>query len=248
MMSSTRLLISILFSSAIVVYGKPTSESCDQMVLKADGCLRHLIMIGREKVVLPRSIADVDKYVCSTVNDDITCIVGARQCLNPFPRTLFNVAIRSSRNTVKKAICSNDNGKQGLVDALSCVTTPERERQMFSVLDKAAKTLDYIVEQSDLNNMMSKLCCTYQHTMSFVDADTRPWCPKGASFVEKIVSGIFGDAIDLGCGQFSNMNSCLKKFPDMMETFAQTFENYTERHDYSPLIPALRILNKLDTE
>ncbi|KAI1301679.1 hypothetical protein HDE_03150 [Halotydeus destructor] len=80
-------------------------RDCNEIKLKADQCVRHAILIGREEFEIPRTVPELDKMVCSSVNADLRCVGSIKQCLKPFQRTIVNLALKSVRKTIEESVC-----------------------------------------------------------------------------------------------------------------------------------------------
>jgi len=227
----------------------PSGDECQEIFARGDACLRHAVLVGRANItVLPKNVGDVDNMVCSTVDADITCISEMRKCLRAFPRTIFNIAIKSVRKTIKKMLCENSATKQGLVNALECLKSEVEQAIAFGLLDKLAAIMDEINDNATTTEIFPSLCCSVKLTRQHVSTTVQELCPQLAVLLDEVIQGLFGEVLDMGCGRWHKPNVCDEKIPERMEQFRYRLYNTNDSSPYSPLIPVLGILKRLDSE
>ncbi|KAI1286463.1 hypothetical protein HDE_10933 [Halotydeus destructor] len=241
-----KLCFLLLVAYVCMVSGQ-RSESCPAKIKRSDDCLRHAILIGRKEVKLPRTVADMDSMVCSSLPNDIRCVNEVRPCLKRFPRTIFNVAIKSIKTAISKLYCASEAGKRTIVDSLACVSDQDIPR-FFNVIDRITAVSDYIATESAVEDLLPHLCCSVQKGLSDTKVIMDDICgdPKLGTFFLKLMSSMFDDVLDLGCGQYQNTATCFSKFPSLMANVTTVWDRTTKRYETSPIIPLLTLLKRMD--
>ncbi|KAI1306012.1 hypothetical protein HDE_01187 [Halotydeus destructor] len=225
-------------------------QKCSEQIKVSDRCLQNAILIGRENLTLPQTVPELDKALCTRINEDFRCVVGMRKCFKPVLRTMFSEIIRSARQTLK-SICKTPKAKMEAIGAMKCFR-PSDIKLLKSIIDKFTSVLEYGSLHEPTDNLIGYTCCAYFIVAEETKRDLDDLCqPRnhgdGSKLILKIIAAIAGDT-EVGCGKFSSANTCRTLLPLSVVHIESQLRNYTatEPKTVSPLIPMLKVFERLD--
>ena len=229
------------------------APSCGQPAYdKADVCMRHAMLLSHDDGRLPRSVQELDEMVCSKITDNIKCIGDLRRCMRPFSRTVFNVGYRNFKAMTNR-VCGSVDGKKTFIEALSCFETRQERKVMFNYVEHSTSVLDWIADNSNPDQLVNRVCCAQSVYAEISRQVLTDICmSKGKSnsvdfMLEMMSTGVAeGDQF---CGKYMEVSACRRDLPTETQLFEKMIKsNKVTKHDYSPLIPMLKILENLDAE
>ncbi|KAI1292250.1 hypothetical protein HDE_07357 [Halotydeus destructor] len=227
------------------------SAECIQQTRKSDQCFRDATIIGADSKRLPRNLSEWDKTVCDQLPGSIKCISDLKVCLKPFPRTMFNVAMRAAKKMSNNIFCGSRAVKLRSLSAIECIKTEPQHEQLFQLSHKMTAIVDFVAVNSSPNDLIPHTCCSYMFSMKQTKETFSEICPNSkelSRLFTDITSSLMEDMIDLTCGQYKQLDVCDSKYPGLSQNFEQIWQNQSTRYKTSFLHPMTEILVKLDSE
>ncbi|KAI1301680.1 hypothetical protein HDE_03151 [Halotydeus destructor] len=243
------LLLVCFYINSAFCQSRNTKE-CLEVSGKVDTCLRHALLMGQNGT-LPRTVGQMDKMVCSTLNGDMKCIATLRKCLKPFPRTLFNVVVRNINKVVSETICGSTGQKQLVIDYLKCIQSPAELEKWYLIMDRVSVILAHIHKESATVDLLPHMCCATVFSLKRAYKDIDDVCSSRTgdgtvNFVSKVIKSLFGDLADLACGKYRKVENCVNEMPKLIDMFDEKWRQTNSRQAFTALIPVIDILERLD--
>lgn len=121
-------------------------------------------------------------------------------------------------------------------------------------MDMITTYLDYIASNVTTDEILPYGCCAYFSVFEDAVKDLHRLCdpitgPETAEWTMNLVRTITYDMIDLGCGKYSSTQACLTHQPQAMRVFTDmsTPRSKIKPQPYTPIVPALAIIKRLDS-
>lgn len=187
------------------------------------------------------------------MKDHIKTIGEYRPCLRAFPKQLFSMVLSNAKKNVK-AVCGTTNNRNELINNMRCFTN-ETYPKFVQLGHDITSLVNYLSNITDIDNMIPGLCCGYQLIVLNARKTLERLCSQqgvgssGPDYFLGLVQAAMSDAIDMMCGSYSNMETCEKKKPLLVQEI-KTFQNSTDSavYNYTMVIPFLRVIDRIDRE
>lgn len=252
------LLITIVIYSVVSLISSVKGESgvdkspeCQEKALQAETCLYQIVLMDRES--FPRTDDDVEDY-CSKGNSSIKCLSNYKNCLKGLTRQIYSM-VRTNVKTVVSDICTNEDKRKGKIflylfitiitfcysfiyteilihsKCLNSDTMPE----VYRMVQVYSRFLEYIAYNTTLEQMVPRLCCTFQYAKGFMYQTVGSLCDtvsgtETKEYISSLISKIASEVVEIGCGQFGTIEICKAKetdFINTLENISLTTENVT---------------------
>ena len=225
-------------------------ESCRRKEVTADSSAKKIFLLTDPDVKQLFKVEDFDSNYCQKFPSWIKDVSDYKICMKPFQKSIFNMAIMSMKKTYKR-FCLNNEAKELVFNHLRCLD-PETKESFLGVGDRITTGLTYIADLKTVNDMIPALCCSISYVSQeglkiATDACRNKTGPETGKFIVDITYSALADAVEIMCNGYSSPSECQAKVPVLMTDMKQVLDRPT-RHDYSPLIPMLKFLNRMDKE
>lgn len=156
---------------------------------------------------------------------------------------------------ISRNICSGDANKLQFINTMKCAQSDEEVHKIFEIMHKITAEIDYVSKNTETAKLLANMCCGYQKTMSEVAIMFDAMCarnkvPSTSKYILTMVGSIFGEIIELGCGRFNSIENCRKNLPDdmaILDRIADEVERNGTKFDHSPIVPLLKVIERLDS-
>lgn len=153
------------------------------------------------------------------------------------------------RSRMDKYFCETVKGKKELLHMFKCFNESSLEA-MYQPLHKFTAVLDHIDTNMEVSKSIPALCCSYAHIIEVGTDYINKLClastgPETAETIMGNVKAIIIDIVDISCGGHSTIDMCVNKMPDFMALIRGITDNDVPEKTYTPLVPLLKIADKL---
>jgi len=257
--------IKLLFLTSLVcsAYAAPSSRrrsknstepvNCDKMLLETDKCVARVTMLTQKDFVVPTTADELIERYCKNIDNEVPCLRGfGTKCLKSLPRTLFNIGYKKAME-IHKRFCYTPEGQRQFLHHMQCMK-PEYLSVLHQYLHMITGYLEYIERNVTANEIIPWSCCAYfkvsqeaeKQLHNYCDAVTGPDTPK---FVMDLLKSFTYDLIDIGCGKYTTTEQCNTLLPEAMRVYEELGDvTKVVPKDYSPVVPAIGIIKRMDTE
>ncbi|KAI1288468.1 hypothetical protein HDE_09330 [Halotydeus destructor] len=250
------VLITLLICVLKSTYAAPRQLSqneteCNILLLQTDKCIQRAMLVGQKTVDIPRTADQLVNGHCKRVEKDIPCMrsYGAR-CLRTLPRTMFTIGYKQATKLYKR-ICSEPEGQKEYLRHVQCMQ-PHQLHIVHQYMDLVTTYMDYIHENVTLDEIIPYICCSYFKVFEDAKHDLKQFCQgeDTVDFFLNQVRSLSSDMIDIGCGKYATVQSCEDNLPQAMKVFSDlgTPLSKVQPKDYSPVVPAIKIIKRLDLD
>ncbi|KAI1306055.1 hypothetical protein HDE_01240 [Halotydeus destructor] len=225
------------------------TPNCERLTKEADSCIMDIAMVGKTSAPPPNTKPQLTAYCNDAYKKTIPCVRRfTNNCLTPFPRSVFNVGYKLAMRQFKR-ICFTAEGQTEFVTNAECFQ-PEHLQVLHRYLDLVTNLADHVARNVTSNEMIPNLCCIYFTVYDRAIKEMSQICgrPAAIEFFIGIIKSVATDLVDIGCGKLSTPQSCYANLPKAMALFDRMSrpENVKRSPGYSPMVPLVKIMHKLD--
>lgn len=224
--------------------------SCIQKLQTMDQFAAKILVISDPQLKSYSSVNDFDLRYCQQFSHWIKQgMLPYRNCLRPFQRTLFNVAIRNMKKQYNE-YCLNPERMQQAYNHIRCLSE-ENKSEMLRISASITAAIDFAASRENVNEIIPALCCGTHDALTFVESQMTRICRNktgpltGKHFV-RVANTTASDAVDMLCGQYQSMAQCIIKVPQLTTQLRAVIHSPSNKYTTTPLIPLMQLLNKLD--
>jgi len=229
------------------------SKECQYLVVRSDSCAAEALFMGSAEVpLIPRTPEQLD-YYCGRAQTTFKCMIEYRKCLKLFPKTYFEIMIKTVKRTMNK-ICLDPKMKREVLHHLKCLDE-ETLPLLYTVMDGYTRVLDYVVANLTLSQVIPSLCCGYQYLtddglkLIAAECDPKTGVNSTGPWIMAMINSLSSDAVDLICGGYRSLSVCQARQPEILSTINQIITESRlpgrPKLPYTPVIPLLRLADKL---
>lgn len=131
---------------------------------------------------------------------------------------------------------------------------PEQLSTVHMYMDMITMYIDYIAKNVSDSQVIPFMCCSYFKVYEDAERDLHSYCdsvtgPETVDYILGMVKATSADMIDMGCGRYSSVKNCKTHFSDGMKIMDEmiTPKSKIKKMEYSPVVPSVRVLQRLDT-
>lgn len=210
------------------------------------------MLVGQQSAKIPTTAEELVEGHCKRVTKDIPCMRRyATKCLTPLPRTLFNLGYRTASKLYRR-ICHNKEGQEEWLRHVKCMQ-PEQLSTIHNYMDIITTYIEFIADNVTDNEVIPYMCCSYFKVYEDAERDLHGLCdkltgPDTAEYIMGMVKSMSADMIDMGCGRYNSVKNCNTNFADGMKVMKDMISppNEIKKWGYSPIVPSIRMLKRLD--
>lgn len=175
----------------------------------------------------------------------------AVKCLTPLSRTLFNLGYRTATRLYRR-ICHTKEGQEEWLRHVKCMQ-PEQLSVVHKYMDMITMYIEYIADNVTDSEVIPYMCCSYFKVYQDAERDLHGYCdkltgPETVDYIMGMVKSMSADMIDMGCGRYASVKSCEANFAHGMKIMKEmvTPISKVKPRQYSPIVPSVRVLKRLD--
>lgn len=133
---------------------------------------------------------------------------------------------------------------------LRCLSE-ENKQEMLRISASITAAIDFAASRSNLDEIIPALCCGTHDALLFVENRITQMCRNktgpltGKHFV-RVAYTTASDAVDMLCGQYQSITQCKIKEPILTQQVSAVIHSPSNKYTMTPLIPLMKLLNKLD--
>lgn len=130
---------------------------------------------------------------------------------------------------------------------------PEQLTLIHRYVDIITNYIEYIADNVTTEEIIPYGCCAFFKVFEEAKRELHTYCdkltgPDTVDYVLGLIKTMTSDMIELGCGKYSSVVNCNLHLPAAMKIYVElvTPMEKVPRRTYSPVVPSVRILKRLD--
>lgn len=174
-----------------------------------------------------------------------------RPCLKAFPRQLYNIVFTNSKNNVKK-YCGTEEGRQEFVDNLKCYSY-DTIPQLTKLSHRSTALIETVLKLPNMDDIIPGICCGYYDIYKEAKSLLERLCKNGpgeagSKYFITLFHNAMQDAIDIMCGGYPNIETCVRKAPKLVQKLRVNVFNESVYYDHTLLTPFIGVIVRIDED
>lgn len=250
----------------LIIRSTTTSSECQAQLERTDECIRSVLMVKSENVSLPRTFEEIDQLYCRNLNETFKCLSGYSKCLSRVPRIIYSWVYLHIKRTIQHDVCHHEHTREDILYHGMCFRMDtsgngthnhhhhhhtHNTSMIRDILDKGTVMSMYVLERVPLKDLIPWGCCGFYTMFDVGKQLVDHYCHdktgnETGNFVMHFMKSAANELLDFACRpKYDSVENCEKNSPSAMKILRQLTSGEVPRQKYSPIIPLIKIAERL---